>query len=268
MGRVLDWLDARAPRGEDARLVYGAAVAVMAPMTWAALARVLERRVPWPFHAVILKPAFAGRALLDAGRRVECALQADDLPRARTELRSLVSRPTAELGSPLIAAAVIESLAENAVDSWFAPLLAHGLFGLGGAYGYRAANTADAMWGYRTQHYEHLGKAAARLDDALNFVPARVCAIILCACAGRDWRAAVSAWQEDGGTTSSPNAGHSMASLAGGLGIRLEKSGHYALNHSSPSPVAADIARARRVVSRAMWASAAVALSIRLWLHD
>ena len=105
----------------------------------------------------------------------------DDLPGARLALGALVSRPTAELDSGLAAAAAIESLAENVVDSWLAPLLAYALGGLPLAYAYRAANTADAMWGYRGTPYEHLGKVAARLDDALNWLPARFASVLICA---------------------------------------------------------------------------------------
>src|SRR5438105_15583629 len=122
---------------------------------------------------------------------------------ARHELRSLVSRPTTSLDPPLVAAAAIESLAENLVDSWLSPLLAYSVFGLGGAYAYRAVNTADAMWGYRTPRYEQLGKAAARLDDLLNFVPARLGGLMLCAVAGHSCRAALNTWLRDGFKTAS-----------------------------------------------------------------
>ena len=127
MGHVLNWLEAGAPRGETARLLYGLGVALALPLGWSWLARGFEQRTPWPVQALLLKPMFAGRALLQAGRRVEVALEAGDLTQARTELRSLVSRPTSSLDAPLIAAAAIESTAENLVDSWLAPLLAYGV---------------------------------------------------------------------------------------------------------------------------------------------
>jgi adenosylcobinamide-phosphate synthase len=264
MGRVLDWLEARAPRHEVARLLYGTFVALAVPLGWAWLARAVERFAPWPVHALALKPAFAGRALLDAGRRVEAALDSYQVEPARRELRSLVSRPTASLDAPLIAAAAIESLAENLVDSWLAPLLAYSLFGLSGAYAYRAVNTADAMWGYRTPRYERLGKAAARLDDVLNLVPARLGALMLCCSAGRRWRAALETWRTDGRLTTSPNAGQTMACAAGALGVRLEKPEQYVLNAAAPLPGTESIARARTLVARAMWLAAGLAMLIRL----
>ncbi len=264
MGRVLDWLELRAPGSGTPRLVYGICVAVAVPLGWACLARAVERGVPWPLHALILKPAFAGRALLASGRDVETALAQDDHALARVKLRSLVSRPTEHLGAALVAAAAIESLAENLVDSWLAPLLAYSLFGLGGAYAYRAVNTADAMWGYRTQRFEELGKAAARLDDLLNYLPARLGALALCCAAGRRWRAAFEAWRCDGGRTASPNAGQSMACAAGGLGVRLEKESHYVLNAGARVPDAQSIACARRLVARALWLSAALSMTVRV----
>jgi adenosylcobinamide-phosphate synthase len=264
MGHLLNWLEAGAPRGEPARLLYGLGVALALPFGWSWLARTVERRTPWPMQALLLKPMFAGRALLQAGRRVEVALEASDLALARAELRSLVSRPTSSLDAPLIAAAAIESTVENLVDSWLAPLLAYSLFGLGGAYAYRAVNTADAMWGYHTPRYEQLGKAAARLDDLLNFAPARLGALVLCAVAGRGWRAAMTTWLRDGFKTASPNAGQTMACAAGALGVRLEKEGHYVLGGHSRLPAASDIGRARRLVARAMWVAAALALLARI----
>lgn len=268
MGRLLDWLEARAPQSEIARLMYGVGVAITVPLGWAMLARTVERWTPWPVQALALKPAFAGRALVQAGWRVEVALERSQLAQARAELRSLVSRPTSELDISLVAAAAIESLAENLVDSWVAPLLAYAIFGLSGAYAYRAVNTADAMWGYRTARYEQLGKAAARLDDVLNFLPARLGAAVLCCVAGRRRRAAWTTWRQHGGRTASPNAGQTMACAAGALGVRLEKDGHYVLNCDAPLPNASAIADARQLITRALWLGAALALVIRLVVRD
>jgi cobalamin biosynthesis protein CobD/CbiB len=104
-----------------------------------------------------------------------------------------------------VSAAAIESVAENFVDSWLAPLLAYAAFGLAGAYAYRAANTADAMWGYRTPTYEWLGKGSARIDNVLNWVPARLGAAILVLVAKNRHRS-LRVWLTDAGRTASPNA--------------------------------------------------------------
>jgi len=254
MGSVLAWFETRAPSGRRARLAYGVATAIGLPLAWGLLGRLIEAIAPWPLQAVALKPTFAGRALLVAGERVEHALECEQLEAALAELPWLVSRPTAGLDAGLVASAAIESLAENLVDSWLTPLAAYALFGLGGAYAYRAVNTADAMWGYRTPEYEHLGKAAARLDDVLNWLPARLGALLLAAVGPRPV-ASLAIWRHDASLTASPNAGQVMAMAAGQLDVRLEKPGHYILHASGRTPTAREIAAARQLVNRAMLAT-------------
>ena len=165
----------------------------------------------------------------------------------------LVSRDTGDLDEAGVAAAAIESVAENLSDGVIAPALAYALGGLPAAMAYRAANTLDALWGYRDEEFEQLGKAAARLDDALNLLPARVSALAIVAAAAAlrrpdvdAWRA-FEVWRADRGRTASPNAGHPMAAMAGALGVRLEKRGDYVLGDGLRPPVAADIERANAV---------------------
>ena len=263
MGRALDRCEAWAPANGPRRRAYGVLVAVGLPLAWAAVARALERRLPWPLQALALKPSLAGRALLEAGQEVEQSLGQGDLTGARGALRALVSRPTAHLDGPLITSAAIESLAENLVDSWVAPLLAYVGWGLAGAYAYRAANTADAMWGYRSPRYSALGNGAARLDDGLSWLPARLGAVCLLLAAPR--RAdALGAWWRDAGRTASPNAGQVMAVAAGALGVRLEKRKHYVLNGQAPQPTSASLGQARRLVGTAMALAAVWSLLLAL----
>jgi adenosylcobinamide-phosphate synthase len=262
MGTLLDCLEARAPCGEPARYVYGVTVAFGLPLVWGVLGRCLTSVAPWWLEAVALNSTFAGRSLLEAARRVEDDLGIGDVDRARADLRWLVSRPTDNLDRGLIASAAIESLAENFVDSWLAPLAAYSVFGLGGALAYRAANTADAMWGYRSADYEWLGKGAARLDDVLNWLPARLGGLLL-VIAGPRPRAALAVWLRDARLTASPNAGHSMATVAGHLGVRLEKSGHYVLHANGRVPSSSDLGPARQLVRRAMLLAAALCLIAR-----
>jgi adenosylcobinamide-phosphate synthase len=265
LGRLLAFLETSAPRVEPARFAYGLAVATVLPVLVGVLAELGARSLPWPLRALMLKPTFSGKALLDAATRVERSLQHDRLIQARADLRWLVSRPTHALDANLVAAAAIESLAENFVDSWLAPLLMYAACGTGGAYAYRVANTADAMWGYHTPTYEYLGKAAARLDDALNFLPARLGALLL-ACSARRPVSAVRIWRHDARCTASPNAGQTMAAAAGALQVRLEKPEHYVLYPDARPPTASDIAAARALVARAMClavGSALGALKIR-----
>ncbi|HWZ60000.1 MAG TPA: adenosylcobinamide-phosphate synthase CbiB [Gemmatimonadaceae bacterium] len=206
-------------------------------------------------RGLALKPALALRALLEAGAVVERALVAGDVPTARRLLAEhLVSRDTAGLSAADVAGAAISSLAENLNDSVVAPLLAFRVGGLGGAYAYRAINTADAMLGYRTPELEWFGKTAARLDDVVNWVPARLSAGLIAIAAGGGFRVAVA----DARRTPSPNGGWPMAAMAGALGVVLRKRGVYTLNAGGREPVAADIGRARRIVALA--AALAVAL--------
>jgi len=240
-------------------LVEGATVVAGGAALTGALAFAVDRvlrLLPWPMRLVAtgaaLKPALSVRALLDAAAQVENALRAGRLQKAR-ELLSwhLVSRDTSSLDACGVAAAAIESVAENFNDGLVAPLLANRVAGLGGAYVFRFVNTADAMLGYHTPELEWFGKAAARLDDALAFVPAR-CSALLIACAavltGDFAMDALSVAAADADVTASPNAGWPMAAMAGALGVRLEKHGHYRLNAPARAPRARDIRRARRIV--------------------
>jgi adenosylcobinamide-phosphate synthase len=202
--------------------------------------------------------------LLDEGLGVAGSLEADHLDEARDRLRALVSRPAGSLSPGLVAAAAIESVAENLADSIAAPLLFYVLFGLPGAAAYRVVNTADAMFGYRGET-EWLGKPAARLDDLLNWLPSRLSALAVTgaalisggpAPALRAWRT----WRRDGGRTPSPNAGRPMAAMAGAVGRRLEKTGHYVLGDGLAEPGPEDVRAAVRLAGLAAALLAAAAL--------
>jgi adenosylcobinamide-phosphate synthase len=268
-GTAIGRLERCAPHGEGARLAYGggmiliaAPLAILPAMTVQRLARRAETTLAGYGHArqgtiaaaliegAALSPFFALRMLVASGRTVRVALERGDLPAAREALGSLVSRERGDLDAPLVAAAAVESLAENLSDSVVAPLLFYALFGLPGAAIYRLVNTFDAMIGYHGQ-YEHLGKAAARLDDALNFLPARLTACLIITFAplfGGDARAAWRIWRRDARRTSSPNAGHPMAAAAGALGVQLEKVGHYTLGDARQLVTPATIQRAEKMV--------------------
>jgi adenosylcobinamide-phosphate synthase len=196
------------------------------------------------------------RGLVDAARAVAMPLARGDIAAARELVGfHLVSRPTATLTPDEVASAAVESLAENLTDALVAPVCFYLVFGLPGAAAYRAINTADAMIGYRDGALEWFGKFAARLDDVLNFVPARVAALGLvvgAAAAGEDARGAARGLRRDGARTASPNAGLTMAAMAGALGLTLAKRGAYTLGDGRP-PTAADVGRAVRVVG---WAAA------------
>ena len=151
-----------------------------------------------------------------------------------------------------MAASAIESVAENTTDSFIAPWLAFAILGVPGAVAYRAVNTLDSMLGHRGR-YEYLGKAAARLDDIVNLIPARLSALLLLASGAtmrlpvaRGWRGML----HDQRLTASPNAGWTMGAAAGLLGTELEKVGHYRLGAGSRDPEARDIGVTVRLAER------------------
>ncbi|MFZ5480806.1 MAG: adenosylcobinamide-phosphate synthase CbiB [Myxococcota bacterium] len=249
MGSAIRWCTDRAPaRGQ---LAYGIAIALGIPGAFAAAAWVLVQ-VPYAsvvLGACLLKSCFAVRALGEAGRDMQQALARGDLERARHGLRSLCSRDPSALGPRELAAGTVESLAENASDSVVAPLFWFAVAGVPGAVFYRATNTLDSMIGYHGK-YEWLGKASARLDDVLNFVPARITALLLLlggAVTGGDLHAGWRVMRRDAGKTESPNAGWPMAAMAGLLGVELEKAGCYRLGEGG-APDALAIGRAWGVV--------------------
>jgi adenosylcobinamide-phosphate synthase len=188
--------------------------------------------------------------LAEAGRSVRLALERGDLTAARHALGNLVSRDRSELTAELAGAAAIESLAENLSDSIVAPLFYYTLFGLPGAAAYRLFNTCDSMLGYHGR-YEYLGKAAARFDDALNLLPARLTALLIIVLAplygGNQWTA-WRIWRRDSRRTASPNAGHPMAAAAGALGIQLEKVDHYILGDTEKAISPQSIQQAEQMV--------------------
>ncbi len=205
----------------------------------------------------------AYRALDRAVGEVQAALERDDLAEARRLLGwHLVSRPTGELRSDEVAAAAIESLAENLSDSLIAPVLAYLAGGLPGLAIYRMSNTADAMWGYHNERYEYLGKAAARLDDLLNLVPSRLSAVLIALATQVINRRGAAAWAvawHDHARTASPNAGWPMATMAGALETVLEKRDHYRLGEGARVADAAMVGEARRI-ARIVVAGVAIAL--------
>jgi adenosylcobinamide-phosphate synthase len=268
MGRTLRLCKRLAPAEgrRVAQLTWGVVVALLVPALFATAASFVPTRPALALLVLVpaLKSSFALAALGRAGREVGRALARGDLPAARQGLRSLCSRDPARLDAPRVAAAAIESVAENASDSFVAPLFYYALFGLPGAIAYRACNTLDAMIGYHGR-YEYLGKPAARLDDVLNFVPARLTAAFLLAAGAlvrADVRGGWRIWRRDARRTESPNAGRPMATMAGLLGVELEKVDHYKLGDPRRACDAACVDEAWRIVL----AAAALALAFTVAL--
>lgn len=213
---------------------------------------------------ILLKFTFSWQGLRQAALKIKRLLLEDKLDKAKFEIRSLVSRDTRGLSRSLLVSAAVESVAENASDSFVAPLFYFLLFGVPGAIAYRAVNTLDAMIGYHGK-YEYLGKFASRLDDVLNFIPARLTALLLVFASflsrgdGRaSWQVALSEHTR----TESPNAGWPMAAIAGALNVQLEKVGHYKLGRANAQLVPETIDASLKVTQIAMLVWALICLSI------
>lgn len=207
--------------------------------------------------ALLLYLAIGRRSLMEHAERVRDALLANDLETARVRVGYMVSRDTTALDHEAIAKATVESVLENGNDAIFGAIFWFVLAGAPGVVLFRLSNTLDAMWGYRNERYLRFGWAAARLDDLLNFVPARLTALSY-ALAGRFTRA-WRCWREQGVDWKSPNAGPVMAAGAGSIGVLL---GGPAVYHGAlqvrpllgegRKPRVDDIDRSLRLISRAL----------------
>jgi adenosylcobinamide-phosphate synthase len=264
MGRYLLWAGQRlAGRPPAVAYVAGAlfwwAGLALVLLASAALQYALLALLPaWAAVLLLgpaLKPLFAWALLRDEVTGVELALK-QSLAAGRERLARLVSREVAALDEAQVRESAIESLAENLNDSLVAPLFWFALFGLPGAAAYRYANTADAMWGYRGlrhgQDWEWAGKWAARADDVLSWLPARLTAMLLAAAngGGVPLRSPGGLWAQ-ARLTPSPNGGWPMAAMALAVGVRLGKPGSYQLNAAARAPRAADTLRALQLAARA-----------------
>ncbi len=276
MGRAVTALQRWAPESPLAAVLCGCAIVVAVVGISSLFAYLVMAALNWvgPLAyvaggAVALRTTFTVRGLSTAANETRRALEEGRLDNARASLRSLVSRDASSLSAPLVAAAAIESVAENTTDSFAGPWLAFALLGVPGAVAYRAVNTLDSMIGYRGR-YEYLGKAAARLDDAVNLVPARLSALLLLA-AGALGRLPVRlAWRtmrQDGSRTASPNAGVTMSAMAGLLGTRLEKPGHYCIGEQMREPGPRDMGAAVHIMERAAMLAVIAALVLLAVRH-
>jgi adenosylcobinamide-phosphate synthase len=263
-GRAAQALQDRVYADSRLRGSMYAGASVSAVLGSAAVADQLSRRRPWAQLALTAATTWAvtGAASLAAeGERIGAALAAGDLPAARAALPSLCGRDPAGLDAAELARAVIESVAENTSDGAVAPVLWGAVIGLPGLAAYRAVNTLDSMVGYRSSQYARFGWASARLDDIVNWGPARLTGLLAVACApvaGGSPAAAWRAMREYGGRHPSPNAGRCEAAFAGALGVRLGGANAYSgVTERRPwlgdgrAPGPADIARAIRL-SRAV----------------
>jgi len=211
----------------------------------------------WALDILLLYLAIGWKSLGIHAKLVQNALMANNLPDARHQVRLLVSRDTTQLDQGDVAKATIESVLENGNDAIFATLFWFAIAGAPGAIAYRLVNTLDAMWGYRNERYRNFGWAAARLDDALNYIPARLTALSYAIVGQR--QSALKCWKTQGSNWKSPNAGPVMAAGAGSLGVSLGGAAWYhgkleqrPILGEGRDPNANDIDRALLLIQRAI----------------
>jgi adenosylcobinamide-phosphate synthase len=223
-------------------------------------------------HTLLLYFCLGMRSLRDHNLPIADALAQHDLPNARRLTSYIVSRDTTSVSETELTKASAESLLENGNDAVFGTLFWFMVAGAPGAVLFRMANTLDAMWGYRTPRFLQFGCAAARIDDALNYIPARLTALsyVLLAPGLQAKRRAWQCWRTQAPAWDSPNAGPVMSSGAGSLGVQL---GGAAIYHGEveyrptlgdgPPAVGADIKRAWQLVARTtvLWLAVACAVA-------
>jgi adenosylcobinamide-phosphate synthase len=267
LGRLIAALDARWNRTADPSWRRRAAGVIAASVVIAlasGLAWLVQAAMPEGWSRIVLLgilawPFVALRSLQDHVAAVARLLQSGDEASARQAVSMIVGRDPSQLDEAGIARAAIESLAENTSDGIVAPVFWGVLFGLPGVVGYKAINTLDSMIGHRTERHEFFGWAAARIDDVVNFIPARLTGLLFMLLSAHPAEA-IACMAKDAGQHRSINAGWPEAAMAGALGVRLcgprfyhgELADEPWLNAGARDPAADDIRRGLKLYSRAM----------------
>ena len=228
-GALIRWADLRLNRDSDSfgvRRALGVLVCLgITGLAWAVAAWLVAWLPSGALGAVLTGilawPLVATRSLYDHVARVMRPLAQGDLAAARNAVAMIVGRDPMTLDSYGVARAGLESLGESASDGVVAPVFWGLVFGLPGIAAYKAINTMDSMIGHLSPRHTAFGWAAARLDDVVNLIPARLTALLFVIASGRAWRRALAVTWADAGHHRSPNAGWPEAALAGALGIRL-----------------------------------------------
>ncbi len=224
----------KTPSGERAAgaILWGAVVivstAVPALLLW--LSGLVSPWLRLAMESVMCWQILAVKSLRDESDKVYEALKAGDLPGARRAVSMIVGRDTERLDEAGVAKAAVETVAENASDGVIAPLIFLALGGAPLGMLYKAVNTMDSMVGYKNDRYLYFGRAAARLDDALNFLPARIAGVLMClggAAAGYDGKNAWRIFRRDRKRHKSPNSAHTEAACAGALQLQLAGPNYY-----------------------------------------
>jgi len=253
LGRALQLVEGRVYRDRVANGVVHAAIGVALGVGAGAAIR---------STTIATYIASSGRALRDAASDVDEALAAGDIERARTLLPSLVGRDPDGLDEKEICRAVVESVAENTVDAVVAPAMWALFAGAPGVIAHRAVNTMDAMIGHRDDRYAAYGWAAARLDDAAAWLPARATAALVACCRPRAADRVFQVVRRDGAAHPSPNAGVAEAAFAAALDLRLGGESRYGERIELRPPLGDGRPPERRDIHRATRLSRDVTLTL------
>jgi adenosylcobinamide-phosphate synthase len=278
IGRLISGCDARMNTGSRRRRLATGALTVMVLLAFTGLfAAALQALLPGGVAGLLLGgvlawPLIAARSLHAHVLAVARPLREGDIEAARRAVSMIVGRDPARLDTAGLTRAATESLAENASDGVIAPVFWGVVAGLPGIAAYKAINTMDSMIGHRNARYEAFGKMAARLDDLVNWVPARLTGLLLALARPRTFGAAWSCMWGDARLHRSPNAGWPEAAMAGALGIRLSGPRHYGnrvadepwVNAGAADPSAEDLVVALALYRRAVALLALALLALTL----
>ena len=235
MGKLISFLEkklrSRFPKTPQGERIAGRIMVLLVPLVSAGaglLLLYLAWRVhPWAYFAVsafLCWQCFAARCLMTEAKKVVTCLETQGLAAGRRQVGMLVGRDTEKLTEEQVIKAAVETVAENTSDGVVAPFFWMALFGAAGGLFYKAINTMDSMVGYKNDRYLHFGRAAAKLDDGANYIPARLSALAMIGAAfllKMDGRGAWRVWRRDRRNHASPNSAQTESACAGALGVRL-----------------------------------------------
>jgi adenosylcobinamide-phosphate synthase len=216
-----------------AQFINGLVATVMAILPFMGLLVILQHSLPLVLSVLVdiamLYLCIGWTSLQQHAQAIFAELKVNQLDLARTKLSWIVSRETQQLDSTQVAQASVESVLENSSDALFASIFWFMLAGAEGVLLHRLVNTLDAMWGYKTQQFLYFGRFAARLDDGLNYLPARLTAygMVFCASTIEQGKKALVCWRKQAKNCSSPNGGPVMTAGAGALNVRLSEGAYY-----------------------------------------
>ena len=255
MGKIIAMLEKH--MSENSQKLWGVIIVILTAAPFTIIGFLIQTSHTTGIIGIIvsiylLKSTFSIKMLLGEAKKIEEELGRGDINSAQSKLSTFVSRDTKGFDEKKTTSAVIESVSESYLDTILSPLFYFTLFGLPGALAYKAVSTIDSMIGYMEPPYRNLGHVPAKLDDILNYIPARLSAvIIILAAATQNPREAFNCAQQEHNKTPSPNSGWPMAATAGALRVRLEKPGVYTLNPTATPPQPEHIAQTVRLVRTA-----------------